>query len=640
MVSEVETDADLEFKAGNFDEACQMYGKLLSQLDTSASAQRIEILKKLGASQQRATLYKESLETYETLLKLQDESGSRDADKIISYLKLAKAHDQCEQQAQAEVEFKIAHKLATSLLPQHHAIRKSVIGNYAAWLIKTNGDKSTLLGLKREMREVLGTGKTESNSEDNNQPTTQAVLVSRINRATARRTGSHHPPQAQQSIQSSQSFAPEASAADILSHELETGTWGRSDEDFSPPKQETGKDNQDALAGGLHKPGSDPRASARATLPLSPNKSTNENNTGVDWSDFPVHTQSSTTGIARSYFKTQATAELDKAIKEENSWTKRLIRLAPVAAVAVVFGLFVTSIVNEPSSKEYPPYVQALVGKTYATIDGSVSIAVSRNGFALTGSGLKNIAHPLIWRGSLSDEMRLLNGEYNNCVWLTPIEHGLQDTSGLKLWDDASQEINTVRAMGSVAAGAQSFYQNNHRYPIANEAKTLFSYRNPVTNKLEPVKTYSFNTYSPDTKIKDKKLDDRMLRGESFEQETSPEPGTVAMLSVINKPNGRVELPNAPIESQFAYLHAYDSSGEMIMCPSSNKPLVLALERGKTKRPEDKTIADRFANVRLAIAQNGPPSSGLILCKYIGCGFLVLALVAYLVWIKVSTLKD
>jgi hypothetical protein len=76
------------------------------------------------------------------------------------------------------------------------------------------------------------------------------------------------------------------------------------------------------------------------------------------------------------------------------------------------------------------------------------------------------------------------------------------------------------------------------------------------------------------------------------------------------------------------------------MCPNSNKPLVFALERGKTRRAEDKTIADRFANVRLAIAQNGPPSSGLILCKYIGCAFLVLALVAYLVWIKVSTLKD
>lgn len=638
MVSEVETDADLEFKAGNFDEACQMYGKLLSQLDASASAQRIEILKKLGASQQRATLYKESLATYETLLKLQDESGSRDADKIVSYLKLAKAHDQCEQQAQAEVEFKIAHKLATSLLPLHHVIRKSVIGNYAAWLIKTNGDKSTLLSLKQEMREALGTGKTESEGEDNKQPSTQAVLVSRINRGAARRTGSHQ--QQQQSTQSSQSFAPDASAADMLSNELESDTQARANEDFSPPKQESGKENLDVVAGGPHTPGPDPRASARATLPLSPNKPTNENNTGVDWSDFPVHTQSSTTGIARTYFKTQATAELDKTIEEENSWKTRLIRLSPLAAIAVVFGLFITSLVNEPSSKEYPPYVQTLVGKTYATIDGSVSLGISRNGFALTGSGLKSNAHPVIWRGSFSDEMRLLKGEYNNCVWLTPIEHGLQDTSGLKLWDDSSPEINTARAMGSVAAGAQSFYQNNHRYPIANEAKTLFSYRNPVTNKLEPVKTYSFNTYSPDTKTKDKKLDDRMMRGESFEQETSPEPGTVAMLSVINKPNGRVELPNAPIESQFAYLHAYDSKGEMIMCPNSNKPLVLALERGKTKRPEDKAIADRFANVRLAIAQNGPPSSGLILCKYIGCVFLVLALVAYLVWIKVSTLKD
>lgn len=634
MVTEAETDADLEFRAGNFDEACQKYGKLLMMLNSNAKSERIELLKKLGASQQRASQYKESLATYEALLELQDQNGSHDADKIITYLKLAKAHDNCDQQGEAEIEFKIAHKLATSLLPLHHAIRKSVIGNYATWLIKTGGDKNALQHLKREMKEALGAAPPESEAEGTHTPSTQAVLVSRDASKRPLRTSHAELNQPQQSFAPE---APEESAADLLSNELETGEYARFDastsaspQDSAAVEEEIDKEFRTA----------DHVSNARSSLPLSANKTGNENNSGRDWSDLAIHPQNALRGSARSYFKTQSTAELDKAIKDDRSWTRRLTRLAPLAICAVVFGCFVTSLVNEPSSKELPAFVQSLVGKAFSTIDSSVIISVERDGLTLMGSGLKGKVRPRIWKGSFSDELRLLKGEYQNCLWLTPFEDGLQDPTGIKFLDEHSPETSTVRAMNKVAAEAQAFYQNNHRYPIAREVKTLYSYRNPCTNKVEPVSAYSVDTYSLDSKIKDKKLDARMLRGDSFGQETTPEPGTVAMLSVINKPYGRIELPNQPVQCQFAYLHAYNRKGELIICPTTNEPLVVSLASGITQRPEDKSTAKRFATATLGIAQSTPPNATIILLKYISCALLVIALIGYLVWVKISSIRE
>lgn len=632
MLSEIESDADLEFRAGHFDEACRMYGKLLLELDATMSNERIELLKKLGASQQKAGLFSESLESFETLLKIQDQSGSRDSDKILTYLKLAKAHEQCQQQREAEIEFKIAYKLATSLLPRQHLIRKSVIGNYATWLMKTGGDKNLIASLKSELRAALDAGtddssETISSSDSLGSPTTQAVLISRREQGRVVRAKSEEISDLEQSVPS------EESAVELLSNEIES--------DRTEPTGETESNAEDQeLDFEFRRSEPEAGASARVTLPLSTIKAENENNTGRDWSDLPIRGQSAMRGSSRSFFKAQSTADLDQAIKDENSWTKRLSRIFPLAICAVVFALFVTSVVSEPSSKELPPFYQSLVGKTFDTTDGSLSISVSRDGVTLRGQGLKMKNRPVVWKGSLSDELRLLRGEFDKCIWISLFEQGLQDPSGLKFWDETSKETSTVRAMNSVAAGAQSFYQNYHRYPIAREAKGLFTYRNPCTNKVEPVSTYTITTYSIDSAIKDKKLEGRMLRGGSFEQETSPAPGSVAMLSVINKPNGRVELPNQPIESQFAYLHAYDQNGQMIVVPTSGKPLVLSLGKGITERPEDKTIANRFANVSLAIVQGAPPSSALILLKYIGCFLMVLGLIGYLLWIKATAVKD
>ncbi len=618
MVTETETDADLEFSAGNFNEACELYSELLALHDCSDS-QRMELLKKLGASQQRATKYEESLVTYKTLLTLQDNLAGHDSERIVTYLRLAEAYDHCANQSEAETEFKRAHDLAAKTLPVHHMTRKSVIENYTAWLLKTNGDKALLKNLKQEMKEALGTEINDAQKEDHtNTPSTRAVLVTREVRPKSPRYSNPRVSQTQIS------FSPEASPADMLSDELETDS-------AKSPSLPADKANQSTH--------SDGDSGSQSPIPLSASRANHENNTSQDWSNLAIHPQYALKGSARSYFKTHSSAELDQVIKDERSWQRLAMRLAPVVICAVIFGSFVTAMVNEPASKEVPPFVHALIGKSFATIDGSLTITATKDGLLLTGAGLNKKVTPSIWRGSFSDEFSLMRGDFKDFQWLRPVKDGLQDQTGLKFLGENAPEAHTVKALNRIAASAQHFYQNNHRYPVASEAKTLFSYRNPCTDKLEPVRTYTSTTFSVDSKIKDKKLDARMMRGESFEQEMSPEAGSVAMLSVINKPNGRVELPDQPIECQYAYIHAFDRNGRMLTTPT-NKPLVIALEAGSEHLQKDKEIVGRYADASLAIAPSGRPGRALVLSKYIGCLALVFGLIFYLIWIKSASARS
>lgn len=555
MVTETESDADLEFSAGHFDIASDIYSQQLLEIDDSQRSQRIVLLKKLGASQQQAGQFKESLQTFETLLENQDESNCLDEDKIVTYLKLAIAHEHCQSRHEADVDFKIAYKMARSLLPIQHEIRKSVTSRYIKWLVKIGGDSNLIATLREELRSALS----------------------------------------------------------VIDDPDEKWNFDR-----------IVRENED---------------NPRLAIPLHSTK-VEILEDRVNWADLPSRNETSIGGSFRAYFKTRSTAELDKTIKAENSWRTRLTTNFPLIIIAALFALFVTSVVREPDTKALPPFYQALMGKTFATIDGSISLSVKENGIVINGQNLKNENHSIVWRGSLSDEFRLLRGDYDKCLWLIPSEQGLHDLTGLTFWDEASEQTRIARTMKRVAAGAQSFYQNNHRYPTASEATTLYTYQNPITKKIEPVQAYSFNTFSPDSSVKDRKLDSRMLRGESFEQETAPSPGSVAILSVINKPYGRVELPNQPVECQFAYLHAYDREGQLIRAVNSDLPLVLSLGKGVTEWHEDNALEARFKNAILAVSQEEPPNSALVLLKYITCVLLALSLLAYLIWVKQTAVKN
>ena len=610
MPIETENDADLKFRAGSFNEACTMYSTAILGLDDSQNKKKIELLQKLGDSLQGAGRNQESICIFDQLLKTQTESDCREADKIVTHLRLAKAHYLCDQGQEAEVEFKTAYKLAKSQLPPKHLLHKTVAGCYADWLGKTGGDANLLSQLRREVKEA---------DEASQEPKTgQGVLVSRGGPGI----------KIQDREPNSKGANDSSFAVDILSEEIESVH----DEINLPPSDI--QLNFEPSATIAHASVSNP--TSRATLPLSTVRDDSESPEGRSWSDLPIRNQNAMRGSARSYFKdgTLSTVELDKVMLEERSWQRHLIKLVPLAICAVVFGFFVTSAVYEPSSKELPAIFQALVGKTFATTDDSLSLFASPAGFTLRGNGLKKTVRPMVWKGSFSDELRLLKGEYNKCIWITATASGLQDQSGLKFWDETSQESKIVNSMRIIAAGAQSFYQNNRRYPLPAEAKSLFTYRNPCTNAIEPVQAYSTISYFANAATRNEKLEVHINQGELFEKETSPKPGTIALLSIINKPNGMIELPNQRVECAVAYLHAFDSEGQLINYPTTGKTLILSLFKGVTEHSEDKTIVERYAKASICLSQGSPPSSGGVFLKYIGCILLVVALAVYLLRVR------
>ena len=92
MQTETENNADIKFEAEKFNEACAMYSEALQGIDESQSKKKIELLQKLGDSQQGAGRFKESLATYELLLKAQLEGDCREVEKIVTYLRLSLIH--------------------------------------------------------------------------------------------------------------------------------------------------------------------------------------------------------------------------------------------------------------------------------------------------------------------------------------------------------------------------------------------------------------------------------------------------------------------------------------------------------------------------------------------------------------------
>lgn len=618
MAIETQSEADIKFQAGNYNEACTIYGEELLALDASQSKRRIELLQKLGDSLQGAGRNLESVCIFEQLLKCQVDNECKETDKIITYLRLGKAHYLCEQQREAEIEFKTAYKLAKSLLPPTHVLQGKVAGCYADWLQKTAGDASLLANLKNELKSADAVSGTAIETT-----TTQGVLVSRSEAPKRRKT----------SAPTSQDLDMKV-AADLLSNEIEIDLKNRNVPvtDLQP----------DFGVGGSTANFSQPASGSRASVPLSASKGDSDQNSLRDWSNLPIRSETSMRGSSRSYFKdgTHSTAEIDKLMLEQNSWTKRLGKSLPIVIGAALFGLVVTSAVNEPSSKELPTVFLALVGKTFATTDNTLSLTASNAGFIMRGHGLKKLIKPIIWKGSFSDEIRLLKGEYNKCIWLTPISTGLQDQTGLKFWDETSEESKTIKAMGVIAAGAQSFYQNNGRYPLPAEAKSLFTYRNPCTNVIEPVQAYSAISYHPNAATRNERLEVHIQRGELFEKESTPKAGTVAMLSIINKPNGLIELPNQRVECQVAYLHAFDRNGQLINCPTSDKTLLISLFKGVTDRFEDTSIVERYSNATLCVSPGSAPSSGAIFLKYVGCFLLIVALALYLLRIRQTAGKE
>ena len=331
------------------------------------------------------------------------------------------------------------------------------------------------------------------------------------------------------------------------------------------------------------------------------------------------------------------------ALSKNEELQKHLSMMMPsalAAFVTIVVIVVLTLSAAKPSASEFPAFYRTLSGKSFISSDGAFSFAVGLDGLTLAGKGFRKTIRPVFWRGSFRDEINLLRGQYLQYVWLYPSLHGLQDQTGVEFFLATEIEGKTIRLMHYIAARAQSFYSRTGRYPTPVEIQSMFLYRNPRSENIEQLSVYSMYTYYDRADTRSKALESSFESGQYFNNESVGKPDSVAVLCVINKPHGLVEIPDSPLESQIMYLHCFDRSGQLIKSPGSDKALLLSLVAGKTEKTEDKNNMDKYSQATFCMSANQPPVTASVLFKYFALLTALAGITVYLLWVYVRFSKE
>ncbi len=330
--------------------------------------------------------------------------------------------------------------------------------------------------------------------------------------------------------------------------------------------------------------------------------------------------------------------EWKTALSENEELQKHLSKVMPqvlAVFVAIVVTVAITLAASKPSTSEFPSFYRALSGKTFITSDGALSVTAGSDGLTVTGKDIRKSIKPVFWKGSFRDEISLLRGDWRQYVWLYPSAYGLQDQAGTEFYPQTESEGKTIRLMHYIAARAQSFYSATGRYPIPTEIRSMFSYRNSGNENIEQLSVYTMYSYYKNADRRSKRLESSFESGQYFNDESAGKPCSVAVLCVINKQHGLVEIPDSPVESQLLYLHCFDRSGQLIKCPGSDKTLLLSLVAGKTEKTEDKNILDKYSHATFCMSEKKPPVVDSVLFKYFAWLTSLAGITVYLVWMYI-----
>ena len=372
-------------------------------------------------------------------------------------------------------------------------------------------------------------------------------------------------------------------------------------------------------------------------------------------SDFPVRHDVAMRQSMRSFFNEGANINnsdhenyhSDSESRERKAASKEVQRhlsnTMPLA-LAVLVGIVVIVVISfasaRPSAAEFPSFYRALAEKTFITSDGSLSFTAGPDGLTLTRKGISNTIKPVFWKGSFRDDISLLRGDYRQCVWLYPSARGMQDQSGVEFFPETEIEGRTIRVMHNIAARAQSFYSAYGRYPVPDEIQSMFLYRNPDNQNLEQLPVYKMNSYYKKADKRSKGLESNLESGQYFNGESAGRPGSVAVLCVINKQHGFVEVPNSPVESQIMYIHSFDRDGKLITCPGSDKTLLLILDAGKTEKSEDMNILDKYSGATFCVSAKQPPVAASVFFKYFAWLIALTGISVYLQWVYARSKRE
>lgn len=178
MPSESRSQADSEFKLGNFERASQLYAEELQALQNSECTppDLAELLIKLADSDYAFANFEGARKGYEQAAALHAQHEFAAKDRVSTLLKLAKCQDKCGNDDVTAQSFQSAYDLANAELTPKNYLRRSVLDSYAQWLRATNRDPERLGMLEDE----LGIKKEEPKTEPADEPAESSVVQANI----------------------------------------------------------------------------------------------------------------------------------------------------------------------------------------------------------------------------------------------------------------------------------------------------------------------------------------------------------------------------------------------------------------------------------------------------------------------------
>ncbi len=153
MSSEQLSEADSQFRNGNFDTAVALYARLLSEIELLGdNADLGSVVLKVAECHYAAGNFDLAKQSYEKLLALQDSKMDFSSkDRIFTLVKAAKNYEKCDDQIDAQLRYEQAYELAKTALSAKHFLRRTVIECYAQWLRLQKTDPLLLSILESEL---------------------------------------------------------------------------------------------------------------------------------------------------------------------------------------------------------------------------------------------------------------------------------------------------------------------------------------------------------------------------------------------------------------------------------------------------------------------------------------------------------
>lgn len=338
---------------------------------------------------------------------------------------------------------------------------------------------------------------------------------------------------------------------------------------------------------------------------------------------------------------------IEKYVPSTGILRKVLQVIVPLGVV--IAGVWFAVVSNSNSKPEKlanaPKFMTPFLRKNFGTADGAITLIFKPNELELRGKKLKRQPKVYFWQGTTNDELRLLQGTLNNCVWLRPSQEGLTTSDGQIFYSENAPETKVCEVMSTIKNNAMGFFTATGTYPNP-EGIQPDRYVNPVTNRYFPVNTCSMIVGKERPQDAETRLDLDLENGQMFNNEPPAKPGAVSVFCVqMGDPNHVPGMPSASgvpevLTTKSMYIHGFDRKGELLRTGADQKILLIELKPSGPKNTitGDETV--KFQNSDICFSDGELPSQPAIAFKYGLIALLILSIVGFFIWLQQAGPKE